>query len=382
MELTTDQQIFEQIKKSTKILIFLPETLNADNLASALAFKGFLNKLQKDVTVVSSGKFPDNLKFLPGSGEIVSALSLGRSFVISVDTMEKKVDEISYHTSADKVHIYLKSKKHEFTKDDLSFSSEKFPADLIITIDCKSLDSLGKTYEQQADLIFETPKINIDNKSENEYYGAINLVDLSATSIAEILADLLQKYEQQLIDEDLATCLLTGIISKTNSFQHVHTTPKAFIKASELVSLGGRQQEVIKNIFKTKSISLLKLWGRALARMKILEEQKAIYSILNLGDFEKAESGEGEVLPVLKEFLDSISGYRIVMLISESTKDDLSLTLAAHEQIPAEKILELFGTEGKILDFNLGHYKILQIKDKTASLEILENKFLEILTKI
>src|SRR6202042_3084276 len=129
--------------------------------------------------------------------------------------------------------------------------------DLIIVLEAGSLENLGKIYEQHTDVFFETPKINIDNKANNEYFGAINLVDVTATSVAEILAELLQKYEDQLIDEDVATCLLAGIISKTHSFQHVLTTPKAFLKASELVALGGRQQEVVKHIYKTKSLPLL-----------------------------------------------------------------------------------------------------------------------------
>ena len=167
----------------------------------------------------------------------------------------------------------------------MSFSAEKFPVDLIFVLGAKSLEDLGGLYEQNTDLFFETPKINIDNRAENEYFGQINLVDITVTSAAEILAELLQKYEEQLMDQDIATCLLLGIISSTRSFQHVQTTPKAFLKASELVALGARQQEIIKNIYKTKSLPLLKLWGRALARMKILEDEKIVYSILSSDGF-------------------------------------------------------------------------------------------------
>ncbi len=379
MDLTTEQQIFEQIKKSSKILLFLPENVNADSLGSCLALRLFLNKLQKDVTVVSSATLPENLKFLPGVGEIKKSLALGKSLVVTVDASVKKLEEISYQIVGEKVHIYLKAQHQEFTAEDLSFTKEKFPADLIITIDCKSLDSLGKVYEQYADLFYETPKINIDNKPANEYYGTINLVDVTASSVAEILSELFQKYEQQLVDEDMATCLLTGIISKTNSFQHIQTTPHAFLKASELVALGGRQQEVIKNIFKTKSLPLLKLWGRALAKMKIQEDIKLIYSVLNSSDFEKSESTEAEVMPVLKEFLDNISGYNTVALITESDKGHYELTAAVHEQVSIDTLIQKLGGAAKVFNFNIGNYKLLQIMEAGASAEFLENKFLEAL---
>jgi nanoRNase/pAp phosphatase (c-di-AMP/oligoRNAs hydrolase) len=378
MDLSIEQQIFDQLRKSSKILIALPENLTVDALSCALALRLFLNRLQKDVSVASTGFVPENLKFLPGSELVQKQVDTGKSLVISVDTKEKKMDEVSYHSSEDKVHIYLKSKTSTFVPQDLSFSTEKFPVDLVICLEAHSLEDLGKLHEQNAELFFETPKINIDNKAGNEYFGQINLIDITATSVAEILAQLLQKYEEQLVDEDIATCLLAGI-AKTNSFQHVQTTPKAFLKASELVSLGGRQQEIIKNIFKTKSLELLKLWGRALARMKTQDSTSLVYSVLNAADFEKAGAGQEELLPVLREFLDNVSGYKIVALVAEAQKSSFRLLAAVHEQAPLDKILSALGSQAKLLDLNLGNYKIIDAKVEKSSLEEAEGYLLEVI---
>ena len=299
--------------------------------------------------------------------------------MVTLDTSIKKLEEISYETRDNKVEIFLKPKFGEFTAEDITFGRDKFPLDLIITLETKSLEDLGKLYEQNTDLFFETPKINIDNSSANEYFGAINLVDVTSTSVAEILAGLFSQYEEQLVDEDVATCLLAGIIAKTHSFQHVQTTPKAFLKASELVSLGGRQQEIIKNIYKTKSLPLLKLWGRALARMKTLDQPNAVYSVLNAVDFEKAEGSAADVMLVLKEFVDNIGSYKIIALITEAEKGNITFSAAVHEQIPAETFLQSLGLGGKIFNFQFGNYKVLQIDSIQSSLEELENKFLEAL---
>ena len=377
MELTIEQQIFEQIRKSNKILIVLPESLTADSLATGLALRLFLSRLQKDASVASSGAVPPNLKFLPGSSNIQNQIAAGKSLVISVDTSSKKMEEVSYQTNPDKVLIYLKSKNEQFTPEDLHYSVEKFPVDLIVTLGLKSLEDLGKLQEQNTDLFFETPKINIDNNSANEYFGQLNLVDVTASSVAEILTGLLQKYEEQLVDEDIATCLLAGIIAQTNSFQHVHTTPKAFLKASELVGLGGRQQEIIKNIFKTKSLQLLKLWGRALARMRIHEAQGAVYSVLNSGDFEKSEAGPEELLPVLREFVTNIGGYKIIGLLVEPAGEPIKLLAAVHEQVSPEGFLRQLGLSGKVLDSSIGNYRLVEAGHPENSLELLENKLLE-----
>jgi len=382
MELTIFEQIFDQVKKAGKVLVVLPQVLTADSLSSGLALRRFLLKQQKDVTLVSNGVIPENLKFLPEVESIKNEITAGKSLVVKLDTTVKKLEEISYETSDSSVQIFLKSKTEPFTPQDLSFNQEKFPIDLIVTLEAASLETLGKIYENNTDLFFETPKINIDNKATNEYFAAINLVDITATSVAEILTGLLQQYEQQLIDEDLATCLLAGIISKTQSFQHVQTTPKAFLKASELVALGGRQQEIVKNIYKTKSLPLLKLWGRALARMKTQEQAKTVYSLLNFTDFERSEATAEQLTLVLKEFLDNISGFNIVALITEPVKGLHSITAAVHEQVVAEKFLAVLGLGGFVSELSFGNYKIVEVSGLPDSLEVLETKFLESLNKI
>lgn len=379
MDIPIDQQIFELIRKSNKILIILPQNVLADCLSSALGLRLFLNKLHKDVLVATAGQSPENLKFLPGVDALKNQINARKSLVVTVDTTAKKLEEISYQTQEDKARIYLKSKDEEFTPQDLSFSTEKFPVDLIFVLGAKSLEDLGKLYEDNIDLFFETPKINIDNHPDNEYFGQLNFVDITVSSVAEILTEVLQKYEQQLLDQDIATCLLLGIISSTRSFQHVQTTPKAFLKASELVALGARQQEIIKHIYKTKPLSLLKLWGRALARMKILEEEKIVYSVLNLADFEKAQAGAQELLPVLAEFIDNISGYKIIALLAEPVLNFKLLLLAAHEQVSAGKLAESLGAGANILSQSLGSYKIIEQNLDNESLENLEARLLEAL---
>lgn len=382
MEQTIEQQIFSQLKRAGKILVILPENLNVDSVASGAAMKLFLTKLQKDVVLFSSGRLPEVLKFLPGTQNIQQELLAQTSLVVTLNTAEKKLEELSYQSEGDKVHIYLRSKSKEFTPQDITFAQEKFPVDLIIVLGAKSLENLGTLYEKAVDVFSQTPKINIDNKSGNDFFGSINLVDITATSVSEILSGLFQKYEQQLVDEDIATCLLAGIIEKTGSFQHIRTTPSTFIKASELIAIGGRQQEVIKHIFKTKSMSLLKLWGRALARIKLQERAGVIYSILNFGDFEKAECDGKELPLVMKEFVENISGYKLITLLSEPIKGSYQIIFALHNEIKPEIILETFGNKVKESDLQLSSYKVLEFFSVDGTLEYWENKLLEAVKRI
>ncbi len=374
MQSNTEQQILEQFKKAGKILIVLPENLNVDALSAGLALRLFLLKQQKEVSVASSGAVPLQLRFLPGAEMVQNRLAQGKSLVVSISTSVKKLEEISYEITPQAVQIYLKSQTDEFEEKDISFSKETAPLDLIIALGGKSLESFGKIFEQATDRFFETPKINIDCQAVNEYFGAINLVDITATSVSEILVELMQKYEEQLIDEDIATCLLSGIIEKTSSFQHVQTTPRAFLKASELVALGGRQQEVVKNIFKTKSLPLLKLWGRALARLKLIENLPVVYAPLSLMDFEKADAGSAEILPALKELVDNLGGNKIFALIFETQKNQIGLRMAVHEQVQTNKLLAAFpGVAQSVIA--IGDLRLMEYSFAEQSLEEAERFF-------
>jgi len=244
---------------------------------------------------------------LPHVSEIKHELEASQSFVISVNTSQAALDELSYEAKPDRVDIFLKPKTGKFSQTDVSFKSARFPYDLIITLHTPSLDNLGEIYEKNTDLFFETPIINIDHHPNNEYYGQINHVDLTATSTAEIVANLIEEFESGLMDESIATSLLTGIIVETNSFQHVKTTPKAFLKASQLIAQGGRHQDIIRELYKTKSISLLKLWGRALARLREIKELSMAYSIVNFQDIEKTAAKPEDISGVMKELVVSLT---------------------------------------------------------------------------
>lgn len=376
MEPSLEEQIFNQLGRAKKILIALPQNPSADGVASGLAFKLFLEKLEKDVEIVSSGPIPKSLSFLPGVEAITEGPKGGKSLAVILDTSVKKLESISYQEQPDRVSIFLKPKTGVFVPEDITFQSERLPIDVIVILEARSLDDLGLLFEQNPDLFFETPKINIDNKPGNEYFGSINMVDVTASSIAEILSSLFEKYEEQLVDEVIATCLLTGIITKTNSFQHVQTTPNTFLKASQLVALGGRQQEIVRHVYKTKSLPFLKLWGRALARVSQKESPPVIYSILTLADFEKSDATLQELPAVLMELVNTVAVYEVVAVIGEGENETRLLAAVSHSRDLQKFLQQLKPTANKSLS-DLGLYKLVEVSFANIPLKEVETRFLQ-----
>lgn len=294
---------------------------------------------------------------------------------MSLKTTTAELDELSYEVKEDRVDIFLKPKKGKFSQNDVSFRNAKFPYDLVVTLDTPSLEHLGEVYEKNRDLFFETPVINLDHHPNNEHYGEINLVDLTATSTSEIFAVLIENFEASLIDEPIATNLLTGIIVETNSFQHVKTTPRAFLKASNLVAQGGRHQDIIRELYKTKNISLLKLWGRALARLKEVPELGLTYSLVNHTDLQKSGSVLEDVLGVMKELVANLSGEKIILFLAETNPQEVVGYFHLH---PSLKVQVVAGAlTGQMLNGSLGTFQI-----KGEGLLQVEKSILEKLQKI
>lgn len=352
-----EQQIFDTINKANRILIALPQNPNGDAVGAGLALFGFIKKLDKQPEIVSAAKESIRaFSFLPGLAEIKNSLEVSQSFVISVSTANAPLDELSYEAKDDRVDIFLKPKTGKFAQNDVSFRNAKFPYDLIITAATPALEHLGEIYEKNTDLFFETPIINFDHHPNNEYFGEINHVDLAATSTSEILTSLIESFEASLIDENIATCLLAGIIVETNSFQHVKTTPRAFLKASNLIAQGGNHQEIIRSIYKTKSIALLKLWGRALARIREMPELGLTYSLVNLTDIQKTGGKPEDILGVMKELAANLADRKIVLFMGETAPQEIVGYYHLHPTIKSQVVTSAL--TGQMINGSLGVFRL------------------------
>jgi len=196
-----------------------------------------------------------------------------------VDTFSKSKEKIKYCYERLQ-NIRHVDKSGELKEDNISIESSKFKYDLIIVIGTGDLENLGTIYDENSELFYEAPVVNIDHNPSNEYFGKINFVDVAVSSSSEIIFNLISSIDEKLFDENISTNLLAGIISETESFQNKNTTPKAFLAAASLVSYGANKQNITRFLYKTKSISLLKLMGKVMSNLKYNGQYKLGWSII------------------------------------------------------------------------------------------------------
>ncbi len=351
--MSTDIQknIIELIKRSSKILILPSSPPDGDSLGSAVALYIALKKLNKEITVVCSDPVPDVFDFLPNMKIVGNKLISSNDFIITLDCKKIHVDKIKSSIEDDKVNIIITPKDGYFSENNVSFNKGEISYDLIITVDCADLSQLHYLYEDNIEMFHSIPVINVDHHISNGHFGKINYVDIMASSTTELLLPLLEKLGDEegvaLIDEDIATLLLTGIITDTGSFQNANTTPRSFERASELIAYGARQQEIIQYIYKTKQLSQLKLWGRVLSKIQTDEKHRIVWSVISRQDFRDTGSNEEEVGDIIDELMTNAPGAEIIILIKEKKDGAISCSIrTTTSAADGSKIAENFGGGG------------------------------------
>jgi phosphoesterase RecJ-like protein len=330
--LNTEEQIVKQIEKAQNILLAFSLDWNGDAIASALALYLYFKKIGKQVTIAADQYDNEENKktnpnvlfsFLPEFNSIDNSIDNLRKFIVSIDITNSKINQIKYKIENNMLNFIISPKEGFFTADDISFSSSGFKHDLIITLGTSDLESLGSIYDNNVEFFYKTPIVNIDHSPSNEEYGQINLIDLNAVSVSEIIFYLLESLGNDLIDEEIATCLLTGIIYKTRSFKTNNLTPHTLAITSRLINLGARREEIVNRLYRSRDFNVLKLWGRILDRLQGLSENQIIWSKLYRQDFAATNASEENLRDLVDELITNIPQAKVVVIFYENKEGSL-----------------------------------------------------------
>jgi phosphoesterase RecJ-like protein len=367
--------ITDLVKNSQRILVLPSSPPDGDSIGSAIALYLVLKKLGKEATVVCSDPIPEVLQFLPHCDVVKNKVVTSSDFILTLDCLPDQITSVKSSIENNKVNIIFTPKDDfKLTQKHFAFNKGELKYDLIITVDCAELPQLRKVYEHNTELFHQVPVINIDHHISNQHYGKINHIDIMASSTTEMLLPILEElsrmFGQKLIDEDIATLLLTGIITDTGSFQNANTTPKSFEVASQLVAYGARQQEIIHYIYKTKQLSQLKLWGRILSKIQIDERHKMVWSVVTQRDFRDTGSSEEEIGDVIDELMTNAPGAEVFLLLKELQNGTIGGSLRTSKAVvDASFIASQFGGGGHTqaagfridnMDMHQAEYKVVE----------------------
>ena len=283
------------INKSQNILVISHKKPDADTLGAAITFKIWLSKLGKKVTLACVDKPSKVFDFLPYLDEFVD-----------------------------------------------NFELKDF--DLMIVVDAGANYMTGFHIKYQNLYTSGIPVINIDHHASNDNYGTLNIVEGKAASVTVILYKMLMEWEVE-IDNKMATCLLGGIYGDTGSFMHSNTNKDVFAIAADLMNKGAHVSYLSKQLFGQKTVSTLKLWGRALENAYVTDDN-IVMSVVRENDYKELNAKPEDLSGVI-DYLNMIPEGKFAVLINEDRKGNIKGSFRTrNEGVDLSKIAAEFGGGG------------------------------------
>jgi len=287
------KQILNVIQESEYIILVPHQHPDGDALGSVTALADYLERIKKEYVIFCATDYPENLSFLEHTEKITSHVSVWRT--------NKKLTVILMD-SGDPVYA--------------------------------GVDNLIKKQKNKPTIV------NIDHHATNQQYGDYNLVIESASATTEILY-LFFRHNKINITPNMATSLMTGLITDTGNFSNSGTSRHALAIASDLSKKHANVSEIRKQIFQNKSINGLKVWGTVLSRLSINEQHNIAYTFLTQKDIEESGVSEEE-LEGIANLLNDLNEGNAVLVLKErpeggvkgsfrTTKDSVDVSLIAKE---------------------------------------------------
>ncbi len=286
-------QILKVVRKGQTFFLSGHEKPDGDTVGSELAFASLLHRLKKKVDIYNAQPVPPFLRFLPGARLI--------------------------KTSQNVKGFY----------------------DVAVIFECTGPERMGNIIDlhKQAKTV-----VNIDHHVYHKHYAHINLIDPNASSNSEQLFHVFQKARMPLTQQE-ATALYVGLVTDTGRFQYGNTDPHSHTIAAHLHQAGISSADICRQIYETRSISALKLMGRALASMRMLYNDRTSLMVLQKDDFQKTKSTLADTEEIINFGLMPPS-VQVALLVCEEEKSRIKVSLRGKGSVDVGRIAVSLGGGG------------------------------------
>ena len=325
-------------ERADKIVIVSHVSPDGDAIGSSLGLAQFLDSQDKTVNVIVPNAFPDFLKWMPGSKDI-----------LLYDRYKEFADKLINE------------------------------ADIICCLDFNSL----KRIEEMADSVATSParKILIDHHLYPEDFCRIVISHPEISSTSELVFRLICRmgYFSD-ISREGAVCIYTGMMTDTGGFTYNSNNREIYFIISELLSKGIDKDDIYRKVYNTYSESRLRLMGYVLSNMKVYREYNSALISLT-----KEEQGKFDYIKGDSEgFVNiplSIKNVRFSCFLREDTERRIiKISLRSVGTFPCNKLAAEFFNGGGHLNASGGEFTGTMAEAKQVFEEALK-KYKTLLTE-
>lgn len=260
---------------------------DGDAVGSTLAMAGILKALNKSYRLANPNRLPDKYRSLPWADEIMAA-------------------------------------------EDEAASG---PFRCVLALDAADMRRWAPFSERLAE---DAKILNVDHHPTNTRYGTVQLIIPEAAATAQLVYYLACALDVPL-NEPLATCLYTGIMTDTGGFRYSNTNPEVMHIAATLLAAGANPSKLAEQFLERISVSQLQLLQRALARLQREMDGRLAWTYVTLQDFEETEATEADV-DGLVQYALRVEGVEVGILFRETHPNQCKVSFRSRELAGCEPV--------------------------------------------
>jgi phosphoesterase RecJ-like protein len=274
------EQLKQWLDKPATVVIIPHKNPDGDAMGSCLAWQGMLNQLGHSTSVIAPNDYPSFLHWLPGHDSVLI-------YENDQELANKLIDE----------------------------------ANIVFTLDfntLKRIDQIGARVAESA-----AKKVMIDHHQEPDDYADIMFSNPAIGSTCEFVFQIIDAMGlAKHINQDIASCLYTGIVTDTGSFRFPSVTSATHRAVATLIDAGANHSEIHEKIKDNARPDRLKLLGIALKNMVFISEFKTAYITISQDELDACNYQKGDTEGFVNYGL-SVAGIEMAVLMTESKKEEM-----------------------------------------------------------
>ena len=306
--------IDQLLKPENKIVIITHYNPDGDAIGSSLGLKHFLKQKGLQADVIVPNDFPKFLKWMPEAKKIIIA-----------DYKRKQAGEAIYN------------------------------ADVIFILDFNASNRSGNLVGPWLEKARAT-KILIDHHQQPEDFDFV-YSDTTIPATSQMVYHFIEALdEEKLVNQDIADCLYTGIMTDTGGFRFRSTSATTHRIIANLIEKGADPAMITSNTWDTNTVSRLHLLSLILSRIEVVKDGKVAILWLKRDELKEFGFQKGDTEGFVNYGL-SIMGTQVSAFFMEDLYEDfIKISFRSKEDVDVNQFSRKYFNGGGHINAAGGKY--------------------------
>ena len=306
--------INQLLKPENKIVIITHYNPDGDAIGSSLGLKHFLKQKGLQADVIVPNDFPKFLKWMPEAKKIIIA-----------DYKRKQAGEAIYN------------------------------ADVIFILDFNASNRSGNLVGPWLEKARAT-KILIDHHQQPEDFDFV-YSDTTIPATSQMVYHFIEALdEEKLVNQDVADCLYTGIMTDTGGFRFRSTSATTHRIIANLIEKGADPAMITSNTWDTNTVSRLHLLSLILSRIEVVKDGKVAILWLKRDELKEFGFQKGDTEGFVNYGL-SIMGTQVSAFFMEDLYEDfIKISFRSKEDVDVNQFSRKYFNGGGHINAAGGKY--------------------------